>query len=122
MLERNIQNKIRLKLTGKGIFFRANVGRGWVGDVISRSNGKVTLKNARSFTTGLPAGFSDLFGIRPVKITPDMVGQTIGVFTAIEVKTPKGKLSKYQSHFLKQIEANGGKTIVARCAEDVERL
>jgi hypothetical protein len=29
---------------------------------------------------------SDFIGITPVKITPDMVGQVIGVFTAIETK------------------------------------
>lgn len=31
---------------------------------------------------------SDLIGITPVVITADMVGQTVGVFTSIEVKRP----------------------------------
>ena len=31
---------------------------------------------------------SDLIGITTVQITPDMVGRTFGVFTAVEVKTP----------------------------------
>jgi hypothetical protein len=35
---------------------------------------------------------SDLIGITPVMITPDMVGQVIGVFTAIETKPTDWRL------------------------------
>lgn len=34
---------------------------------------------------------SDLIGIKQVTITPDMVGQTLGVFVSIEAKTPDWK-------------------------------
>jgi Holliday junction resolvase len=37
----------------------------------------------------------------------------------IEVKTPKGKLSKHQEKFKNLIEAKGGEYIVARCLDDV---
>lgn len=122
MNEHNIQNKIRLALNEYGTFFRANVGRGWVGDVISKMGGVLKLKNARPFSTGLPPGFSDLFGITPVTITPDMVGQTVGVFTAIEVKTPTGKVSQKQKNFIEQVKKNGGKAIVARGVDDLKLL
>lgn len=57
---------------------------------------------------GLCPGSSDLVGITPVLITPDMVGQTIGVFTAIETKAPKGRLSKAQVNFLRMVSELGG--------------
>ncbi len=31
---------------------------------------------------------SDLIAITPVKITADLIGQTLGVFTALEIKSP----------------------------------
>lgn len=37
---------------------------------------------------------SDLIGIWPVKITQDMVGQTLGVFFAVEVKRPGWRFSE----------------------------
>lgn len=58
---------------------------------------------------------SDLIGITQVKITPDMVGQTIGVFTAIEVKreswNENKKLDKHeqaQHAFIKWVRSLGG--------------
>ena len=37
---------------------------------------------------------SDLIGIWPVKVTPEMVGQTLGVFFAVEVKAPGWRMDK----------------------------
>lgn len=36
---------------------------------------------------------SDLIGITPVRITPDMIGQVIGVFTAVETKKEDWKFN-----------------------------
>lgn len=36
---------------------------------------------------------SDLIGIYPVVVTPDMVGRTLGLFFAVEVKAPGWKLT-----------------------------
>ena len=41
-------------------------------------------------------GIPDHIFCVPVKITPEMLGSTIGVFVAIEAKTDTGKLSKFQ--------------------------
>ena len=57
---------------------------------------------------------SDLIGIRSVLITPDMVGKTIGVFTALEVKREGWKRKANdpreiaQSAFLNLVKARGG--------------
>lgn len=50
-------------------------------------------------TYGLAVGGHDIIGIRKIKITPDMVGQEIGVFCGIEVKTEKDKLRQEQKNF-----------------------
>jgi hypothetical protein len=71
---------------------------------------------------GLCPGSSDLIGITKVKITKDMVGQEIGVFTAIEVKDKKGRLSKIQQNFIRVIKLFGGIAGVAKSVEEAEEL
>lgn len=119
MNEHGIQNTIRNALAGLGLFFRANTGQAWTGSKVEHLPGRrVLIHEARPFNTGLPPGFSDLFGLVPVEITPDMVGQTLAVFAAIEVKAPKGRLSDKQGNFLRAVTNNGGRAGVARSAED----
>ena len=122
MKEHNLQNEIRNALAGLGLFFRANVGTGWTGGAVQQMPAKtVIISEARPFSTGLPKGFSDLFGITPVVITPDMVGQTVGVFTALEVKTETGRVSKQQRAFLDAVIAAGGRAAVVRSVTDAVR-
>lgn len=118
MKEHSLQNAIRNALCGHGLIWRANVGSGWTGDATRLPDGSILIRNARPFTTGLPNGFSDLFGIVPVTITPDMVGQRVGIFTAQEVKTRTGRVSPQQSAFLQAIQINGGRSGVVRSIED----
>lgn len=66
-------------------------------------------------------GSSDILGITPVVVTPEMVGQTLGVFTAVECKTETGRQSKAQQTFQAMVTRNGGVYIVARSPEDLER-
>ena len=97
--EHAIQNAIRIALSEYATVFRANVGSGVTYD-------------GRHFETGLPKGFSDLFGFR----------HSDGRIFFIEVKTPKGKVSKAQENFLKQMQNFGAIAGVARSVDDAIRI
>lgn len=59
-------------------------------------------------------GGADLIGWRPLTITQEMVGQTVAQFTAVEVKSKTGRVTKEQQAFLDIVNQQGGKGIVAR--------
>lgn len=117
--ERATQNAIRNALAGRGLIFRANVGRAWTGSHVENlPGGRVLIDDARPFDTGLPAGFSDLFGIVPTEIKPEDVGRVLGAFAAIEVKNERGRPSARQEAFLRAIAENGGLAGIARSVGD----
>lgn len=125
MSERAIQNEIRNALAGKGLFFRANVGQAWTGERVERvshrgvlhvSPGDVVLRSARPFSSGLPVGFADLFGLVPEVIQQHQVGTTLARFVAIECKTGTGRPSKQQAAFLQAVEREGGISGICRSA------
>ena len=89
-----------------------------MGKVIHKDNQTVTLANARMIQAGLCRGGSDIIGIRPTVITQDMVGQTVGVFLADEVKTKTGRATKEQLRFIEAVNKAGGIAGVARSVDD----
>lgn len=99
MTESDIQNAIRLRLSEMGFaVFRTNVG-------------KVRMPDGRWFNTGLPKGHPDLYAVRSGKIY------------YIEVKTPTGKVSAEQEHFIATMRDRYGCVAgVVRSVEDAERL
>lgn len=69
---------------------------------------------------------SDLIGITKITITPDMVGKTIGVFTAIEVKKEAWNCNKKldehetkQNNFLQWVRSLGGLAFFANKVDDL---
>ena len=64
---------------------------------------------------GNQAGISDILGIWNKEKGKD--GD--GLFLAIEVKKPGGRVSPAQTRFLDNVRANGGIGILAYCVEDV---
>lgn len=71
---------------------------------------------------------SDLIGIRPVLITPDMIGQVVGVFTAIETKPsgwrmiPSDKRGIAQKAFHDIVTLAGGFAGFARTVEEFRKI
>lgn len=129
--EHAIQNEIRNALAGRCKLFRANVGKAWASNDVVKVTRKmpvvmgprdVLLRNARPFDTGIPPGFTDLFGYVIETITPDMVGQKVARFIGPEVKDDTGKPSPLQTVFINVVNADGGRAGVVRSVEDAERL
>jgi len=97
--EHRIQNEIRAAVSPYCIIFRVNVGEGRTPD-------------GRYFSTGVPKGFSDLFGVR----------RSDGRAVFIEVKTKSGRLSAEQKRFIEQMRKCGAVAGVCRSAEDAVNL
>ena len=111
MAENDIQERIRLTVgSQKGVrVFRNNTGLGWSGNSSVRinqagayqcSNGDMIIRSARPLHAGLIKGSSDLIGWKCVPVTQDMVGSTVAVFVAIEVKTENGGVTPEQQNFI----------------------
>lgn len=87
------------------------------------NTGTLMDRNGRPVKFGLCKGSSDLIGLRSVVVTPEMVGQRLAVFSAVEVKPPKGgRVRPEQQHFIEVVQGLGGLAGVARSVEDAERI
>lgn len=117
--ETNLQGRIMLGLSQAGcLIWRNETAGAWVGRrLFGAKKGHVILAGARFLKLGLCKGSSDLIGIKPTVITQEMVGQTIGVFIAPEIKTKKGKTTKEQELFFQAVNKAGGIAGVARSVD-----
>lgn len=96
MSEKTFQERIKYEMAQDGYtLFRNNVGLAKMAD-------------GRRIRYGLCPGSSDLIGFKTITITPEMVGQKIAVFTAIEVKSRRGKTSEKQQNFIDVVRRAGG--------------
>lgn len=123
-LESKTQAEIRLAASKLGyVLWRNNRGK-YYGYGIVRAAIKLliagnwkaaleTLTRARPVDCGVgPDGAGDLIGYLPVTITPDMIGQTVAVFTSIECKAPGARTGKdhlqRQQDFADRVNERGG--------------
>lgn len=110
MSEQALQQRIRLALS-------RGVTRLW-----RNNTGMLRDQQGRPVRFGLCPGSADLIGYTTVTVTPDMVGQRLAVFTAVEVKTATGRPTTEQAAFLDHIRQAGGRAGIARSVSDAERI
>ena len=85
------------------------------------NTGALLDQQGRFLRFGLCKGSSDLIGLRSLEIAPEMVGQRLAQFVALEVKTTTGQLSAEQRSFLQQVELLGGVAAICRSVADAEQ-
>lgn len=71
---------------------------------------------------GLCPGSSDLIGFKSVKVTPEMVGQRVAIFAALEVKSTKGRATPEQWNFIDTVATYGGLAGVVRSLEEARQV
>lgn len=70
-----------------------------------------------------PNGSSDWIGYRRIVISPDMVGQILAQFIAVEAKAPDaGPPEDSQQRFIDHLNENGAVAFVARERKDLDKL
>jgi len=107
MKEQNLYKALQAKHSKQGILFRNNTGTAYQGKRAVYNNRQV-ITEPRPISFGLCVGSSDLIGWTEIIVTPDMVGQKIAIFTAVEVKNEKGRATKEQLKFLQAVRNAGG--------------
>ena len=122
--ETDVMHRIVGELShGNTRLFRNNIGNAWMGSVSRLKDGSVLIRKPRRVGFGLGGeGGSDLIGFRSVLVTPEMVGQTIAVFAAVEVKSATGTPTAEQRNFINMVIDHGGRAGIARSPEEAEEI
>lgn len=113
MREGNLLRAIMLRLSKHGsIIFRNNIGSAFAPD---------GTKRVIRYGVCNPGG-SDIIGFTKIKITPEMVGKEVAVFTAVEVKTVTGKKRTAQENFIRVVNSSGGIAGFVKTEDEAVRL
>ena len=108
--EQTLIKKILLSHNNDGRLFRNNTGRAWQGDIIAQTSDYITVQNYRPFRAGLCVGSSDIIGWT--------LNSDSALFTAIEVKTERAKVTKAQKNFINAVRSAGGIGMIVRSEDD----
>ena len=114
MTESVLKSQVLLACSNGGTrLFRNNTGMGWTGRVIDQTARQIILEDYRPLRAGLCTGSSDLIGWT--------TRGNVAIFTALELKTGRGKLTPEQAAFLENVRAAGGIGAEVRSVEDAVR-
>lgn len=123
--EAAIQQAIRLDIARSGIdLWRQNVG------ACQDQSGRLIRYGILNDSKAINEKFksSDLIGIRPMLVTSEWVGHTVGVFAAIECKAsnwtcrPNDEHTQAQQRFIDLVRAAGGFAGFARSVEEARTI
>lgn len=116
------QRLIQLSTDADTRLWRNNVGEAWLGRNFVVRDGRLVSGDAMRVRYGLCVDSSDLIGPTSVIVTPEMLGTRVAIFTAIEVKSSSGRLSKGQGAFIQMVTGLGGRAGVARDCDEARRI
>jgi len=123
MKESAVTSHIRLEAAKIGLNLWRNNSGGFYDE-----KGRFVRYGLGSFIPQSGIKSSDFIGIRPVFITPDMIGKVLGVFTALEMKdenwrfNPNDKHCLAQKKFLDIVSNAGGYAGFVTCVNDFKRI
>lgn len=106
---------------GNTRLFRQQSLLAWAGKILHRTATTITLANPHAIKFGTP-GIADLGGLTSVLITPEMIGQSVGVYLACEVKGLRTPTTAEQRDFIAMVRSLGGRAGIARSVEDAGRI
>lgn len=120
--EAEIQQAIQLEAPKMGVTLMRNNSGGFkdeTGRLVRYGLGQVS--NNQAFKS------SDLIGWTEIVVTPEMIGQRLAIFTAIEVKSEKWKPSKdereeKQNNFIKWVKSRGGIASMVNSVEEFVKV
>lgn len=112
MREQNIKAQIQIALSKNHRIrlFNQPAGMAWMGEVVSKDQEFITLRDHRPVKFGLAPGSSDLIGWQQILTESGWIAR----FIAIETKSARGRVSEQQQRFIDAVNNAGGRAGVAR--------